>query len=254
MASKSHLPDPQLFQNCSWRSKKSTWSSSYNGLAIRADTRIHEFVAWYIYQFIHMNSPSTLTCTDLAVGSGACISRIADLCSCDFSFSINDYESQFSASNLKLSSQYSLDLNEYHSLPPTNIALAIEVIEHLENPKSLIKTISGLLSDSSFAILSTPNTNSLLDRYTFMRYGHELYFGQRGLSNSGGHLYSQPRWLLQKFFTDEGLHWQHYGLSLWDSIGTYAKLKSIPSWLMSLGTDRTGLNDSINIWILSKAG
>ena len=248
------LPDPTLFSFVQ-RTKRASWAEAYKGLEIRADLRIHEFVQWYVSQFFRDNFSGNQdrTCTDLAAGSGACVLRLSDSSRENLKFIINDFHTQFKASDsLNVVKKYGLDLNHEHSLDPSSIILAVEVIEHLENPRNLIRTIGNMLDNTNIAIVTTPNTNSLLDRYMFVRYGHEYYFGCRGYSHSGGHMYPQPRWLLEKFFNDEGLKWKHYGLPLWESVGFIAKSKCGIAWLLSAGNHDEGINHSVNIWILTK--
>lgn len=70
------------------------------------------------------------------------------------------------------------DLN--HRLPIEDgrfdLISAIEVIEHLENPRHVLRELFRLLRPGGIALLTTPNTGSLRSLITFAVRGHHAQF------------------------------------------------------------------------------
>ena len=92
----------------------------------------------------------------------------------------------------------SLDLNlECDFLDKYDIILAVEVIEHLENPFHFMRMMHRHLKPNGIIILTTPNVDSFFDRLWFLFKGYPFYFGQSGIINSGGHITMCPVWLLK---------------------------------------------------------
>jgi SAM-dependent methyltransferase len=56
------------------------------------------------------------------------------------------------------------------------MVFAVEVIEHLENPRHMIREIARLLTPGGVAIMSTPNTGSIRSIVTFAARGHHAQF------------------------------------------------------------------------------
>lgn len=53
---------------------------------------------------------------------------------------------------------------------------AVEVIEHLENPRHVMRELFRMLRPGGIAILSTPNTHSIRSLLTFAARGHHAQF------------------------------------------------------------------------------
>jgi 2-polyprenyl-3-methyl-5-hydroxy-6-metoxy-1,4-benzoquinol methylase len=68
-----------------------------------------------------------------------------------------------------------------HSLPNRDgefdLVIAAEIIEHLENPRFTMREIFRLLKDGGWAILTTPNNESLRALLALMLRGHFVAFG-----------------------------------------------------------------------------
>lgn len=76
-----------------------------------------------------------------------------------------------------------VDLNDAHlALDDQSFDLItlVEVIEHVENPASLLRWLSGLLSDSGRLIVTTPNVDSLAARLKFLVQGKIRAMDQHG--------------------------------------------------------------------------
>lgn len=57
-----------------------------------------------------------------------------------------------------------------------SMIFAVEVIEHLENPRQTIREIARLLAPDGVAVLSTPNPSSVRSLITFAVRGHHAQF------------------------------------------------------------------------------
>lgn len=70
------------------------------------------------------------------------------------------------------------DLNVEMPIPASSfdMVLAVEVVEHLENPRQTVREIARLLKPGGVAILSTPNTGSIRSLVTLAFRGHHAQF------------------------------------------------------------------------------
>lgn len=70
------------------------------------------------------------------------------------------------------------DLNREWPLEDDSVdfAFAIEVIEHVENPRHFVREVSRVLRPGGFGFLSTPNNHSLASKLTFLfRDQHRMF-------------------------------------------------------------------------------
>jgi len=178
------------------RQKHSVWGRSYRGLPIKSDYRVHDSVFDIINS--RFSSQKSLRVLDIATGTGSLSQRILDSFP-DWDLEANDFENQ--AISLDLN-RYKLDLNLNFSDGFTksgyDLILAIEIIEHLENPWHFMREVRKLLNKDGVLVLSTPNSDSTLDRLIYLIDGHAFYFGERGFVNSGGHITQIPDWLFKR--------------------------------------------------------
>ena len=65
------------------------------------------------------------------------------------------------------------DLNQTVPLPDTccDVAVAMDIVEHLENPFQLLREMARILRPGGRAILSTPNEHNLANRLTYFTTG-----------------------------------------------------------------------------------
>src|SRR5438874_13314990 len=73
------------------------------------------------------------------------------------------------------------------------LVTCVETIEHLEQPRSLLREIFRVLESGGFAVITTPNTLNLRSRLRYLMTGFfnlfgPLPIGDRGFYNPGGHI------------------------------------------------------------------
>jgi SAM-dependent methyltransferase len=181
---------------------KGVWGRSYDGLPIKADYRVHD-IAYAVIEH-HFGSAAHLKVLDIATGTGAFAKRLADRFP-GWNLEINDFEDQALVTGINkrkvdLNSSFgnSFDGDGY------DLVVAIEIIEHLENPWHFLRELRKLLRHGGALVLSTPNVDSTLDRLIYVIDGHAHYFGARGYTNSGGHITQVPDWLFRRIAGSSG--------------------------------------------------
>ena len=185
-----------------FRRGKGVWGRFYDGLPIKADYRVHD-IAFDLIEH-GFGSAARLRVLDVATGTGAFAKRLADRFP-GWSVEINDFESESMITGVR---KHKVDLNSDFgdSFDPDgyDLLVAIEIIEHLENPWHFLREIRKLLRQGAALVLSTPNVDSTLDRLTYLVEGHPHYFGERGYFNSGGHITQIPDWLFRRIAASNG--------------------------------------------------
>jgi 2-polyprenyl-3-methyl-5-hydroxy-6-metoxy-1,4-benzoquinol methylase len=88
--------------------------------------------------------------------------------------------------------------------------LALEVLEHLENPKGFIRELGRVLQPGGVAVMSTPNIVSIKSKLRFLfRSEFELFFAARvrdGFHHeAGGHISPILPWMLPFFLEQAGM-------------------------------------------------
>jgi len=68
---------------------------------------------------------------------------------------------------------------------PVGGAVAIEVIEHLENPLRFMRQVAAVLVDGGWLIVTTPNVLSLSSKLEFMVRGHDFGFSDHDYRANG---------------------------------------------------------------------
>ena len=114
------------------------------------------------------------------------------------------------------------DLN--HALPTAAgtfaMILAVEVIEHLENPRHMMREIARLLEPGGVAVLSTPNTGSYRSLITLAARGHHAQFDD---SNYPAHITPVGDVDFRRIASEAGLEVERF---FYTDSGTIPKLLS----------------------------
>ena len=152
---------------------------------------LHEAVA----QKITRHVPPDSRILDIAAGSGAFTRRLMDM---GMSVVANDADgSWWQVPQIDL---MHVDLNtafagEFSGAGIDAIA-AIEVIEHLDNPRQFLRQCRRLVPPGGFMFVTTPNVTSAVSRAMFLRSGRTVFFDADG-PHAGDHITFLPWWLLR---------------------------------------------------------
>lgn len=120
-----------------------------------------------------------------------------------------------------------------------DVAMAIEIVEHLENPRRFLRELSRTLRPGGVAVVSTPNLTSVLSRLLFATCGQwDLFFNHpwrlRDPYSSlvHGHITPVTRWLLEHHARDAGfaVEGYRYSSSYWP--GVPWRINPLPSGAM----------------------
>lgn len=156
----------------------------YNDLLMRANPMLHEESISLLLQF----APTGSTAIDLGAGQGAFSARLrdsgyevtavdknlADFKADGVDFVALDLEDDAAVDDLRNRLRESFD-----------VAIGMEVIEHVENPWSYVQLLLDLVRPGGIVLITTPNAESSYSRFEFLFSGKFLHFGDSDYSESG---------------------------------------------------------------------
>jgi SAM-dependent methyltransferase len=169
----------------------------YEGLPIHAAPGVHEDAVALLLD--HLRPPARIL--ELGAGSGAFTKRLLDA---GFDVEAADlYPTGWPHEHVQL---HVADLNA--SAWPFkegayDAVVAVEVIEHLENPSQFLRNAKRHLRAGGILFLTTPNVVSLASRRALVLRGTLAFFGP-GVLFSVGHRSILPWWLLSDLLRAEG--------------------------------------------------
>ena len=188
-------------------------SHDYHGLAIQADAPdVHEIALDVLQELL----PERRSVLDIAAGTGAFSRRLldngfSDLAAvelCAENFAIPDVP----VYPLNLDGPWASRLSRSYEA-----AVALEIIEHLENPWHFARQCAAALRPGGVLVLSTPNIESSRSRIEFLLRGEFRFFGERDYQRIG-HITSLTAAQIERVFSGAGFtlvgrrHSRHKGL------------------------------------------
>ena len=151
---------------------------------------LHEAVAQRI---AHRISPDSRV-LDIAAGSGAFTRRLMDM---GMSVVANDADDrrwgvpQIDLMNVDLNTAFA----EVFAGAGIDAIAAIEIIEHLDNPREFLRQCREIVPAGGFMFVTAPNVTSAASRAMFLRSGRTVFFA-RGGPCADDHISFLPWWLL----------------------------------------------------------
>jgi len=165
---------------------------NYRGVPIHAADNVHEVIAALLKQRL----PKGARVADIGAGHGALSLRLQDM-----GFDVKAFDLDCSDWMLDSMLCRQCDVNE--SIGPVvkegpyDAICAIEMIDHLENPRQFLRCLVENAKKGSWIIVSAPNPLdtfsciAMFRRGTFAWASPEKYFG-------GGHISLLPHWLIEE--------------------------------------------------------
>jgi SAM-dependent methyltransferase len=86
-----------------------------------------------------------------------------------------------------------------------DVVTCIEVIEHVENPRHLLRNARRLLSPGGILLMTTPNIESTAGRLRFLWTGELRHFGRDPAFNEPTHITPIHTLMLERALEDVGL-------------------------------------------------
>ena len=137
----------------------------YKGILIHADSMLHGQAEQLLLRYVSRG----VSVIDIGAGAGAFSQRMADL---GYEVTALDIDNEkFIPSEVPF---IEADINRGILLTGDkkyDAAFCLEVVEHVENPWSLLREIYRILKPGGLLILSTPNVTSFLSRLIFLCTG-----------------------------------------------------------------------------------
>jgi 2-polyprenyl-3-methyl-5-hydroxy-6-metoxy-1,4-benzoquinol methylase len=121
-----------------------------------------------------------------------------------------------------------------------DVVIATEVIEHLENPRFTMREIFRVLKNGGWAVVTTPNNESLRALFALLLRGHFVAFTD---SSYPAHITALLRQDLRRIFREAGFLEPHFSFS---GEGSIPGMPSLKWQTFSMGLLR-GLRFSDNI-------
>lgn len=176
----------------------------YRELAIHALPGLHE----YAFEQFSRHCPQGASVLELAAGSGAMSLRLADA---GYRVTATDYV----AENFRLHETipfFASDLNRDFAAGREgahDAVCAMEIIEHLENPRHFVRQCHAVLKPGGMLLLSTPNLDNAASIATFLRGNNFQWFSDADYEHDG-HITPLSQWQILKCLAEARLEpiWQ----------------------------------------------
>ncbi|MCX6896406.1 MAG: class I SAM-dependent methyltransferase [Verrucomicrobia bacterium] len=178
---------------------------NYKGIPIHSGRGVHQRIGEIMQQHL----PPGSRVADLGAGDGALSLRLSDL-----GFEVVAFDLDTAGWRLKdvpcHQADLDRDLSALKSAGPFAAICAVEVIEHLENPRNFLRGIIQAGGDGSLLVITTPNPLDTFSCIAMFTRGIFNWFSRMHYA-SGGHISILPYWLIDehlKFLGVRSQEWQ----------------------------------------------
>lgn len=174
-------------------------SKKYKGIPIYAAPGLHKDCFGIINRILQPDAKIF----DIAAGAGAFVTRLKDA---GYYVYANDIDlKDWKAKNIP---KTSIDLNnaleDFPSMDVYDLVVAMEIIEHLQNPRKLLMDCKKLTKPDGYILISTPNVTDMVSRVKYLRKGMFYHFSPDSFLQTG-HMTILPCWLLEILIASVGL-------------------------------------------------
>lgn len=170
----------------------------YRGIPIFAAPGVHEFALEQLSLLV----PAGKRVLELGAGGGAMSQRLHDagydVCACDLfheNFTPPD-AIRFCPADLNADFSTKLD-------GPWDVIVALELIEHLENPRNFVRECKRLLAPGGLVVMSTPNLGNPVSHALFLRKGDFQWFSEMDYREHG-HITPLAPSAARRCFSEQG--------------------------------------------------
>ncbi|NLX57815.1 MAG: class I SAM-dependent methyltransferase [Phycisphaerae bacterium] len=171
---------------------------SYKGLTMRTAPGLHESAAAVVQRL----RPPPASVVDLGAGEGALTLRLREAgYACE---AVEREPGRFAVEGVPC---HGLDLNGDFAgaMGRTfDVVTAVEIIEHLENPRHFLRQCVRLLAPGGLLLVTTPNIEDVYSRVRFLLRGRFSFFYEEHYRDMG-HLTPLASWQLRQIFAELGL-------------------------------------------------
>jgi 2-polyprenyl-3-methyl-5-hydroxy-6-metoxy-1,4-benzoquinol methylase len=178
-------------------------NDEYDGYCVHAYPGLHAKLEKVLIS--HAPALDT-TLLDLGCGSGAWGKRMTDLGFEVTGVDIETSERPFKFINFDLNTDFGDRFGQF------SVVTAIELIEHIENPRHFLRQVRKCLRPGGIALISTPNASSVYSRPRFMLTGQMASFTDLAYRTIG-HITPITKWQMEKMVGETGMEQLHFGFA-----------------------------------------
>ena len=166
-------------------SQRTVASRSYKGHGVHAAAGVHE----YAVTLVQAALPAGGRVLEVGAGCGALAVRLRDA---GFDVVPTDLDPPHEWIH-----RLDLDHPEWtdETRGPFDMVVCVETLEHVENPRQVLRSIRSLLRAGDQLLVSTPNITHPHSRLKMLLRGSPLYFGPSHY-HQPGHITMLPDWML----------------------------------------------------------
>jgi SAM-dependent methyltransferase len=172
-----------------------------------------------VFTLLQRMAPAPREVLDLGAGTGAWAVRLTEA---GYHVTAADLEAnEFAARGVELAL---IDLNlpfaEQFPERQFQVVTCLEVIEHVENPRNLLRQCLGLLRPDGVLVVTTPNIESIPSRLRFLATGELRMFGRDPDRNEQTHISPIHTLMFERMLVDTGFVLKEHAFNAPFPIGT----------------------------------